>query len=59
MGLVLPITIVKIGTNLLTTPDGLPDLGAMKAYVEAISTSFLKQHSRIIMVTSGSITCGS
>ncbi len=59
MGLVLPITIVKIGTNLLTTPEGLPDLVAMKAYVEAISTSFLKQHSRIIMVTSGSITCGS
>ncbi len=55
----LPITIVKIGTNLLTTAEGLPDLAAMKQYVSAVATAFLQKKTRIIMVTSGSITCGS
>ncbi len=59
MGGNLPITIVKIGTNLLTTSEGILDLDALHGYASAIATRFLQHRNHIIMVTSGSITCGS
>jgi len=55
----LPIVIVKIGTNLLTTAEGVLDLHAMRHFVSVISASFLAKTHRMMLVTSGSITCGS
>ncbi|MFC1754054.1 glutamate 5-kinase [Thermoproteota archaeon] len=51
--------IVKIGTNILTTPEGKLDLNNLRALVAQICDSILAKQCQFIIVTSGSIICGS
>ncbi|MGE4170007.1 MAG: glutamate 5-kinase [Candidatus Margulisiibacteriota bacterium] len=52
------LTIVKIGTNLLTTNEGRLDLNNLRGLIDQIAALHKAGH-RFIVVTSGAITCGS
>ncbi|RAP32861.1 glutamate 5-kinase [Candidatus Marinamargulisbacteria bacterium SCGC AG-410-N11] len=49
--------VIKIGTNILTTPKGKLDLNNLRNLCNQIAT--LKKDYKIIVVSSGAITCGS
>ncbi len=52
------ITVVKIGTNTLTTPDAQLDLNVMRHLVDQMAQIMLGGTTKIVLVTSGAITCG-
>ena len=49
--------VIKIGTNILTTPEGSLDLNNLRSLVDQISR--LQEKHRCLIVTSAAITCGS
>jgi len=49
--------IVKIGSNVLTTPDGLPDTGRMEQLVAEMAT-IRKSGMELILVSSGAVASG-
>ena len=53
-----PKVIIKIGTNILTTPKGQLDLNNLRQLVHKISQLKLTMDIHVIIVSSGSITCG-
>ena len=53
------IVVVKIGTNILTTPGGKLDLNNLRDLVNQICDEVLQGYCHIIVVTSGAITTGS
>lgn len=53
------ISLVKIGTNILTTPEGELDLNNLRALVHQIAEIKVMFGRAVIVVTSGAITCGS
>ncbi len=55
----LPINIVKIGTNILTTEERKLDVLNLKSLITQISKEYSRNNAKFIIVTSGSITCGS
>ncbi len=52
-----PLVIIKIGTNILTTDENKLDLNNMRSLVDQISAQL--NTYRIVMVSSGAVTCGS
>ncbi len=50
--------VIKIGTKLLTTQNGKLDLNNLRSLVDQISLLKQQHNLEIILVTSGSITCG-
>ena len=53
------VTLVKIGTNLLTTESGTLDLDTMRSLTHQISDGISRGEGPFLLVTSGAITCGS
>ena len=51
--------VVKVGTNLLATPEGKPDLNNLRQIVYQLAALHLTQGIELVVVTSGAITCGS
>ena len=51
--------VIKVGTNLLTTPEGKLDLNNLRDLTYQIADQINNHHKKVIMITSGSITCGS
>ena len=51
--------LVKIGTNLLTTPEGKLDLNNLRSLVHQICDVIQLGKIQVMVVTSGAITCGS
>ncbi len=51
--------VVKVGTNILATPEGKPDLNNMRVLVGQLASLVLDQGMEVLLVTSGAITCGS
>lgn len=51
--------VIKVGTNLLTTPEGQLDLNNLRDIAYQISDEILLKHKQIVLVSSGAITCGS
>ncbi|MGZ3880932.1 MAG: amino acid kinase family protein, partial [Flavisolibacter sp.] len=49
--------VIKIGSNVLTQMDGLPDMGRMQHLVEQV-TEIRKQGIEIILVSSGAVAAG-
>ncbi len=54
-----PITVVKIGTNLLTTPSGKLDLNNLRELVNQLVDEWALGKQWLVLVTSGAITTGS
>ncbi len=54
----LPIYVIKIGTNTLTTPDASLDLNVMRHLVGQICDELDHKRASVVLVTSGAITCG-
>jgi len=52
------IVIIKIGTQILTTEDGMLDLNNLRSLVNQIAKEMDHNHRQFILVTSGAITCG-
>jgi len=52
------IIVIKVGTNILTTPCGQLDLNNLRQIANQIS-QIIKNNKQVILVTSGAITCGS
>jgi len=50
--------VIKIGTNILTTPKGTLDLNNLRDLISQISHQISKHKKEIIIVTSGAIICG-
>lgn len=50
--------VIKIGTNLLATPEGHLDLAFMAKIAGQLSTVLKSGKQELIIVTSGAITCG-
>ena len=49
--------VVKVGSNVLTTPKGKLDITRLSAIVDQIA--WLKEHRyEVILVTSGAVACG-
>ena len=49
--------VVKVGSNVLTRPDGKLDVTRMSALVDQIA--WLRQHDyEVILVSSGAVACG-
>jgi glutamate 5-kinase len=53
------INIIKIGTNILTTSKGSPNLNRLSQLVTQIANEIINSDKKFIIVTSGAITCGS
>lgn len=53
------IVIIKIGTNILTTPEGKLDLNNLRSLITQIANEADKGNDHFILVTSGAITSGS
>jgi glutamate 5-kinase len=53
------IVIIKIGTNILTTPKGKLDKNNLKSLLNQIFSEYKKKTHKYIIVTSGAIACGS
>lgn len=49
--------VVKVGSNILTRPDGNPDITNMSALVDQIAALHALGH-QIILVSSGAVACG-
>lgn len=49
--------VVKVGSNVLTRPDGMVDVTNMSALVDQIAALHHKGHS-IVLVSSGAVACG-
>jgi glutamate 5-kinase len=49
--------VIKIGSNVLTRPDGLPDQGRMQHLVEQMAV-FMRQGIEVILVSSGAVAAG-
>jgi glutamate 5-kinase len=54
----LPIVVVKIGTNLLTTGNRRLDLNNLRELVNQICDELDQRRYQVVVVTSGAITCG-
>ncbi|NBV41838.1 glutamate 5-kinase [bacterium] len=54
-----PVIVVKIGTNLLTTPERRLDVNNLRDLVYQICDELDRKEARFVIVTSGAITCGS
>ncbi|MFC1595665.1 glutamate 5-kinase [Candidatus Margulisiibacteriota bacterium] len=52
------LTVIKIGSNILTTPDNKLDLNNLRNLCNQIASLLTNSH-KIIIVTSGAIVCGS
>jgi glutamate 5-kinase len=50
---------IKVGTNILTTEDGKLDLNQLRSLATQIATLKEQYNSEVVLVSSGSITCGS
>lgn len=51
--------VIKIGTNLLATPEGKLDLNNLRSLVVQICDLIQSENMEVAVVTSGAITCGS
>jgi glutamate 5-kinase len=51
--------VIKIGTNILTTKSGELDLNRLRSFIFQICQIKKKTKSNIIVISSGSMTCGS
>lgn len=51
------IIVVKVGSNVLTNQDGLPNLSIMKNLVDEIST-LQKNNYQVILISSGAVAAG-
>lgn len=49
--------VIKVGSNVLTKQDGLPDLVRIEHLVEQIA-EIKKQNKEVILVSSGAVACG-
>ncbi|MCH5225391.1 MAG: glutamate 5-kinase [Muribaculaceae bacterium] len=49
--------VVKIGSNVLTRPDGKPNITNMSALVDQVAHLYAKGH-KIVLVSSGAVACG-
>lgn len=50
---------IKVGTNILTTQDGKLDVNQVRSIASQISAIKKSHHIEVVLVSSGSITCGS
>jgi len=54
----LPIRVIKIGTNTLTTEQGSLDLNNLRHLVTQLAAAYHENKFQFLVVTSGAITCG-
>ncbi len=50
--------VVKIGTNILTTPDKKLDLNNLRSLVSQLGQLITEKQCEFVVVTSGAVTCG-
>ena len=53
-----PITIIKIGTTTLTTPEGSLDIDNLSRLVAQLAEEAALKRRHLVLVSSGAITCG-
>ena len=53
------IIVIKIGTNVLTTPEGKLDLNNLRHLIDQISHEINHKKRKVVIITSGAIACGS
>lgn len=51
------LTVVKVGSNILTRPDGHVDISRMSSLVDQLAALHRAGH-RLILVSSGAVACG-